>query len=377
MSTKALHPVIVSVDWFRPAYLAGGPVASLDNLFRMCSDEFTFYVICSAFDIGNAPLQNINVNTWNVYSDNVNVFYQSHHRNNKLIWSQLFERFPDAPLYINGMFSWHYSILPLWYRGAKRKTIIAPRGMLNPGAIARSYFKKTLFLKLAHLFKLYKHVSIQATDTEEVQAAKKYLNMPQEVICQISNVPKPIIELPQKSISGIRVCMISRIHPIKNILGAIKIVNQLAAYALTLDIYGPIEDQAYWKQCLFEMKTTPYIKYCGIVQPNDITMVLHNYNVLLHPSFNENYGHSIAEALQCELAVLTGDATPWTWLNETGGGAAINPLNEKAFVDTLKSWLELPHSEFLEFCKKGARAFKRKYSFNDLRLKYRHLFYAS
>jgi predicted HicB family RNase H-like nuclease len=112
------------------------------------------------------------------------------------------------------------------------------------------------------------------------------------------------------------------------------------------------------------------------VAPDDVAVILSAYNILLHPSFNENFGHSIAEALQCHVAVLTGDATPWNWLNETGGGAAINPLHENDYVNTLKMWLKMNDSEFLEFCKKGAMAFRSRFSLHELKLKYRHLFYA-
>lgn len=377
MSALLLKPVIVSVDWFRPAYRAGGPVASLDNLFRLCSDEFEFYVICSAYDLGKVPLQNIPLNTWTYYAKNVNVFYRSNNRNGKIIWKDIFKRFPDAPLYINGMFSWHYSILPLWFRSAVRKTIIAPRGMLSGGAIVRGYYKKLLFLKCAKGFKLYANARFQATDTEELKAIQNILQVSKQAVFQVSNVPKAIFNEAHTPISGKRLCMISRIHPIKNTLGAIRIVKQLAAYNVPFDIYGPIEDSAYWAQCQLEMQSAPNIRYCGEVAPDNVVLVLNTYNILLHPSFNENFGHSIAEALQCQVAVLTGDATPWNWLNETGGGAAINPLHEDIYVKTLKVWLEMNDSEFLEFCKRGTMAFRSRFSLNELKLKYRHLFYAS
>src|SRR4051812_27875022 len=44
--------VMLFIDWFVPAYKAGGPIRSIANMVRNMSDEYAFYVVCGAKDLG-------------------------------------------------------------------------------------------------------------------------------------------------------------------------------------------------------------------------------------------------------------------------------------------------------------------------------------
>ena len=374
MSNLERKPVIVSVDWFRPAYLAGGPIASLENLFSLCQDDFHFHVVCSAMDLGKLPLVKITQDTWITYSKNVRVYYRSHPNNSRQFWNSLLQEFPQATVYINGIFSWHYSLQPLWYCRGLGNIILVPRGMLGANALGIKKFKKKLVLSVFRLFGFYKNICIQCTNVNESIDTQKALGCSPQQIQIIPNVPRRILPNPQKKYHPLKLCLIGRIHPVKNILGAIRIVKQLSSHAIPLDIYGPIEDSAYWNVCLQTINNVPSIRYCGELATDAIPDVLQSYSVFLLPSFGENFGHVIAEAIQAECAVLTGINTPWTWLNETGGGACLNPKNEAQFVETLKAWKNLSESDFSAFCKRGAAEFSKRFGLEDLKLKYRHLF---
>ncbi|MCQ9618257.1 hypothetical protein L1889_17530 [Paenalcaligenes niemegkensis] len=81
----------------------------------------------------------------------------------------------------------------------------------------------------------------------------------------------------------LRLVFVSRISPMKNLLGAIKILAMVQS-PIIYDIYGPIEDQHYWARCQESIKTLPsYIQvaYKGVLSPLDVIETIADYDVFL------------------------------------------------------------------------------------------------
>ena len=125
----------------------------------------------------------------------------------------------------------------------------------------------------------------------------------------------------------LKVCFISRIHQMKNILYTIKILGTLPKRInIQYDIYGPVHDRSYWEICLNELGLLPEnIKweYKGPVPRVHIFDVFQRYHLFFLPTFGENYGHIILEALSAGCAVLISDNTPWNDINNEMVGRAV------------------------------------------------------
>src|SRR5690606_10471907 len=92
---------------------------------------------------------------------------------------------------------------------------------------------------------------------------------------------------------------------------------------LRFDIYGPISDQDYWKECQALIKSLPanvVATYCGSVAPARVAELFSKYDLFFLPTRGENYGHVIAEALSMGTLVLISDQTPWRELQADGLG---------------------------------------------------------
>src|SRR3546814_15539936 len=64
---------------------------------------------------------------------------------------------------------------------------------------------------------------------------------------------------------------------------------------------------------------------------------LSRHDIFFLPTFGENYGHVIAEALEAGLRLLICDQTPWRGLAEAGVGHDL-PLNQpEAFVTAIEA----------------------------------------
>ena len=75
-------------------------------------------------------------------------------------------------MYINSIFSWQFTILPLLAKLRSLETakvILAPRGMLHEGALKYKPLKKKLFLAAFKMARLHNKLVFQATDNTEQQ----------------------------------------------------------------------------------------------------------------------------------------------------------------------------------------------------------------
>ena len=81
---------------------------------------------------------------------------------------------------------------------------------------------------------------------------------------------------------------------------------------------------------------TDYFIFKDALYGDDKWSLMANADVFVLPSFNENFGLVIAEALACQVPVITTTATPWEgllthdcgWWVEVGVEPLIKALNE-------------------------------------------------
>ena len=164
------------IDWFLPGYKAGGQIQSCANLAEALQHELDIYIITTDRDLGDQhPYNNILTDEWNKLK-NVQVFYISPgNLRYAFIQKVILSIGPDY-LYLNSMFSWHFTVLPLLISSRTRTNIrvfLAPRGMLHAGALQYSRFKKKIFLAACKMAGLHKKVFFQATDETELDDIKK------------------------------------------------------------------------------------------------------------------------------------------------------------------------------------------------------------
>ncbi len=156
---------------YLPGFKAGGPVTSLSRLVARLSHLFEFSICTRDRDLNDdRPYSAIDSGVW-YPRDSAKVIYMSPGGPH---FSQLKEMHasitPDV-VYLNSLFSFHYSIKPLLYfkffKKVSPRLILAPRGELGRGALSIKAGKKRVFLTLAKLLSLHKRVLWHATSSEE------------------------------------------------------------------------------------------------------------------------------------------------------------------------------------------------------------------
>jgi glycosyltransferase involved in cell wall biosynthesis len=345
--------ILIFSDWYFPGFKAGGPIKSIRNLCTALKDDFDFYIFTGDRDLGDEkPYPGIQADSWNEV-EGINVFYASPGQQNlkaikKAIHSEEFSSY-----YFNSLFSVKFTLLPLLYlkfKGYSEKAILAPRGMLGPGALQIKPVKKHLFLSFARAFGLFENITWHATseqEKKEIQAIfgkrpfiKVAMNIPS--MAKAAFIPK------EKQKGEARLFFLSRISPKKNLQFALSILQDVKEGKIFFDIYGPAEDSEYWEECKKEMQSLPAnisVTYKGAVKPEEIPG-LTQYHALFLTSMNENFGHVMPEALALGSLLLISDQSPWKGLKEKGIGWEIPLYDKPTFLDAICTLVDMDEAEF-------------------------------
>lgn len=343
--------VLIFLAYYLPGYKSGGPIRTIANMVETLGDEFEFHIVTSDRDLGDeVPYSGINANTWN-QAEKAKVYYSSPSKRSFSLWRRLINETPHKILYLNSLFSPIFTLLPLLIRkwskiAPKNPIIIAPRGELSPGALQIKKHKKMFFLRFAKALNLYADVFWQASSLDE----KNYIIAmfgEKSRIYIARDLPESIPSLQfftphQNSPERLRVIFISRISRKKNLDFALRILAQ-SHLSIEFDIWGPLEDRAYWNECQTLIESLPdtiQARYRGLLDHAQVNNTLAQYDLFFLPTRGENYGHVIAEALSAGTPVLISDQTPWHDLECAGVGWDLALSDEPSFVDALNFALE-------------------------------------
>lgn len=361
--------VLFLIEWFAPAYKAGGPIQSIANMVRHQEEGLSYEIVCSNKDLDRTPI-NVRTNEWMGWNSWTRVYYSSRGISRK-IWG----RKKDI-LFINGIYSLHFNILPILFSGAKRK-IVSGRGMLNLEAIAQKALKKKIFLTLWKWAGINRRVEFHAASLQEEKAIKTIFGSDVKVH-YAANFPRAFEpQTVKEKIKGelhlVSVALISPMKNILNVLQALQDVPDLVHYHL----YGPVKESGYWKECTNLIGTMPpniHVHYYGDVVPSKVEEALRKGHVFILPSKFENFCHAIYEALTAGKPVITSENTPWNGLHVAKAGQNVSVAEPGAMTAAIRAFAAMDYEELSEWST-GARAYANAaIDLDEIKGQYRRMF---
>lgn len=356
--------VLVSTDYYLPGCKAGGPIRTLANMADCLGKDFSFRVITRDCDFGNEePYPGIQKESWHKLG-NAWVYYLSKANRTLPGLYKILNRTDYDILYLNSFFSRKFTTEFLLLRRLKLirnvPVIVAPRGEFSPGAVKIKQIRKRLFIGLAKAIGLYDGVIWQASSKYEEEDIRRWFgnDVPISIAPDLpSKLHQGTYTRKEKSQGSLRIIFLSRISRMKNLDSALIMLTGLKG-DIKFDIYGPLEDHGYWKDCQRIIKTLPpniTVEYKGTVENNQVIAVFSQYDIFFMPTLGENFGHVILEALMAGCPVLISDQTPWRNLEQLGIGWDI-PLDQPdKFQAVLHKCLEMDgptHARFSQRAKK-------------------------
>jgi glycosyltransferase involved in cell wall biosynthesis len=326
--------VLVLTGHYLPGFKYGGPVRTLGSVIERLGDEFQFRVVTSDRDLGDREAYpGVPVREWRPVGKGL-VYYLPPADQNLSGLRSVMRKTPHDLLYLNSLFSPRYTLLPLLLMRLRAvpacPVLLAPRGELAAGALAVKSPKKRLFLLVALLTGLYRHVVWQASSEHEERDIRRVFGERARIRIA-ANLPSPADgeavwpQRPPKQRGRLRAVYLGRVAVNKNLAGALQVLQQVKPIEgeVELDIYGPLEDAAYWRRCqalIDELPPGCRVQHRGVIEPERVLSVLRGYDLLLLPTHGENFGQAIFESLLAGCPVLISDRTPWRGLAEQGVG---------------------------------------------------------
>ncbi|MBY5937644.1 glycosyltransferase family 4 protein [Marinobacter nauticus] len=361
--------VLVTSTHYLPGYKGGGPIKTIKNLFDSTGHEVGFKLITGDRDLGDdSSYDSVTIGDWNQVGD-IPVFYARAGKvGYKEIFNEVYSRDYDL-IYLNSFFSFRFSFFPLLVAKAlKQKVVLGPRGEFSEGALRLKWLKKQVFINVFKLIGFHRYIVFQASSCFEEEDIRRVLGNHVDVkIAEDIGSQEFVEEIPVRSCETLKAVFVSRISPKKNLLAALKILRTVQS-PLTYDIYGPIEDQEYWRECENVISSLPShleVRYKGSLDPNEVVRSLQAYDVFFFPTRGENFGHVIAEALCAGLPVVIADTTPWRGLQKHGIGWDIPLNNPKAFSSVLDELAVMSDEEYRALRERVLSWARNKFSQRD------------
>ena len=332
--------LVIFNQFFYPAFKAGGPVKSLNLLYKSLKNKFNIFIFTSQKDIDNRKIFFKNkklISSNNFFFVIINSFRLLVNLNTKAI------------INFNSFFSFNFTILPLIiikiFFSKKFFLIISPRGELFSETLQYKFIKKNIYIKIFKIF-LSKNVIFHSTSQQEYISIKKLF--PKNKICILPNlIEKKNFSLDDKRYysKNLKFVFFSRITEKKRLERVISILSKID-HNLVLDIYGPIENHLYWKKIKYLMKSKKNkifkINYKGIIF-KDIYNVIKRYNFFIFLSKSENFGHVIFEAMQSGCIPILSENMPWKIIEKKRCGVMLSE-NDKIAKKKLEKFLKKMNS---------------------------------
>ena len=236
--------------------------------------------------------------------------------------------------------------------------IVSPRGMLEPWALSQRHWKKRLAWWLYQRRDLESCRFLHATADSEADGFRKLgLTVPSITIPNGTELP-PVEFLRYSSSLGARqtrrALFLSRIHPKKGIELLLEGWLGCRPVGWRLSIAGSGEPAyvASLKERILNSGLQSEVELIGPVSDSEKTPVYLNADLFVLPSYSENFGLAIAEALAHGVPVITTTGCPWEDLTHHDCGWWVSPT-VPAITEALRSATRTPQDRLFEMGWRG------------------------
>jgi glycosyltransferase involved in cell wall biosynthesis len=212
--------------------------------------------------------------------------------------------------------------------------VVAPHGMLEPWSLTVRAIRKRLALNTYQGRMLDRASAIHTTCEAEAEQVRRlgYSRSPIFVIPNAVEEPQSVPNgWPSRSGAERQVLLfLSRVHEKKGLENFLTVWNQVRPVHWELKIVGH-GDPAYVarlkQQCA--SSKTPNVTFHDHVDGDAREAMFAGASAFVLPTFSENFGNAIAEAMLRGLPIITTTGTPWSVISEKKLGWYVEPNREQ------------------------------------------------
>jgi glycosyltransferase involved in cell wall biosynthesis len=244
------------------------------------------------------------------------------------------------------------------------KVITATRGMLEPWALRFKQARKMAAWSIYQKSRLNRNTVLQATsDLEAENLSKLDLKPPIAVIPNGTILPDYAAGRGRNDGDERILLFLSRIHPKKGLLNLVEAIREIKPQDWKVMVAGYDEGgyQAVVERAVREYALEEYFDFIGPIRDDQKWELYRRADVFVLPSFSENFGLVVAEALAAGTPVVTTRGTPWGDLLDYNCGWWIDPT-QQALTSCLRDVFAMAPADLRDMGAEGRRLVEEKYS---------------
>ena len=255
--------------------------------------------------------------------------------------------------------------------------VLSPHGMLEPWIVKRHYWTRkwpAIQLYQRGLVKRANYLHATA-DTEKDNLLRLGWNPRIAVIPNAVNIE----ELPLKDNWSLkrRIVFMSRLHFKKGIELLLEALSHLKPYLDGYEVIIAGEGEPDYvetlKKAAISFGLSEFVKFVGGVYGAEKVCLLQSADFFVLPTYSENFGIVVAEALACGTPVITTHGTPWRELEENECGWYI-PIGANAMEETLKKAISVKEKNLERMGRNGRYLVESSFSSQGVALRFLQLY---
>lgn len=269
-------------------------------------------------------------------------------------------------MHLHGMWSPCLAVAALVARMKQIPLIITPHGCLEPWALSYKRNKKNLALKTYQGAVLRSASIFIATSNQELESIRKLgLRQPVAIIPNGVDVGSPFLREAHDSVRTI--LFLSRIHPKKGLLDLVEAWARVRRPGWRIVIAGGDEDGYRAKvETLVRFKGLQSdFEFVGFVEGARKQVCFDTADIFILPTYSENFGIAVAEALANVLPVITTTGAPWQDLLDHHCGWWVEP-GVQGVSSALTDAIKCDPAELRKMGLRGRQLVIDKYSWSHI-----------
>lgn len=244
--------------------------------------------------------------------------------------------------------------------------VVSPHGCLEPWALQHHGWKKRLALVLYQQRVFAKSSMMVATARQELDSIRRLrIEGPVAVIPNGVDMPCSAIESPRGN--DRKFLFLSRIHPIKGLPDLVKAWALVRQSGWKVVIAGP-DDGGHLVEIRKQIEALGLMsdfQFAGLVTGDRKEALFAEADVFVLPTYSENFGIAVAEALARGIPVITTTGAPWEDIELWRCGWWVQP-GVNGIAQALVAAMNTPREDLVEMGKRGIQLVKEKYSWGQI-----------
>lgn len=249
--------------------------------------------------------------------------------------------------------------------------VVSPRGMLEPWALNYKSLKKNFVWKLWARSDLRSATAFCATSVKEAENIRALgFKQPIAVIPNGVHLPPfPKVSTPKKN-GNRKALFLSRIHPVKGVCELVDAWAKVRPPGWELLIAGPDEGGHgdVVRRRIINHGLGSSIRMIGSVEDDEKWLLYRESELFVLPTFSENFGVVVAEALSMETPVITTKGAPWEALVQHGCGWWVD-FGVEPLAQALSDATVLSDDVLFAMGKRGRILVEREFAWEEIAAK--------